>query len=324
MNKNIGKGFSKKLRDYYTHTRIEFQNHLEREIGKETEEIAALIKKGVGEGKQLRPVLCRLVSDSLGGDAHLALECGMALELMHCGALIHDDWIDGDSFRRNAPSLWKELGPRTAVLVADLMVATGSLHAAISVATGNSLAKCARNLSEGAISDFTDKENFSESIYIKRIKMKTGALFGTAAELGVLVSPMTEFAKTLYNYGETIGIIYQITDDYLDLLNSIITQTPVGDLALGIPTLPLTRLSQFAPYNNAIELFNSKGDASQVIDKIKIKDAQIVFDDLIKPWKEIARKYIKDLPKSPTKKLLYEVPFAFSDELLISEKPKLL
>ena len=46
----------------------------------------------------LRPVLCRLVSDALDGDAHLAFECGMALELVHGGALIHDDWIDGDSF----------------------------------------------------------------------------------------------------------------------------------------------------------------------------------------------------------------------------------
>ena len=48
-----------------------------------------------------------LVSDALNGDAHLAFECGMALELVHGGALIHDDWIDGDSFRRAAPAFGK-------------------------------------------------------------------------------------------------------------------------------------------------------------------------------------------------------------------------
>ena len=147
------------------HTR---EDHIKREIGKEPPEIAPLIEKGLNGGKKLRPVLCRLVSDSLGGDTHLAFECGMALELMHSGALIHDDWIDGDKFRRAAPSLWNELGPRTAVLAADLMVATGSLHGAISVEIGKSLASCVRDLSEGAIADFTDKENTLGAIYVVR------------------------------------------------------------------------------------------------------------------------------------------------------------
>ncbi len=63
-----------------------------------------------------------------------------------------------------APALWEELGPRSAILIADLMIATGSLHGAISIATGKSLARCIRNLSEGAIADFTDKQNYSESV----------------------------------------------------------------------------------------------------------------------------------------------------------------
>ena len=71
------------------------------------------------------------------------------------------------------------------------MIATGSLHGAISIATGKSLARCIRNLSEGAIADFTDKQNYSESVYLHRIKKKTGALYGTAAELGALVSSQT-------------------------------------------------------------------------------------------------------------------------------------
>ena len=159
---------SENLNDYYKEVRAEFQRHLKREISKESKDLAPLIEKGVGDGKQLRPVLCRLVSDSLGGDAHLAFECGMALELIHCGTLIHDDWLDGDKFRREAPALWKELGPRTAVLVADLMIATGSLHGAISLATGKSIARCARNLTEGAIADFTDKEKDWSSIQHSR------------------------------------------------------------------------------------------------------------------------------------------------------------
>ena len=124
--------FDEELNSYYEVVKAEFEDFLKIEIAKESKEMAPLIEKGVIGGKMLRPVLCRLVSDALNGDAHLAFECGMALELVHGGALIHDDWIDGDSFRRAAPALWEELGPRSAILIADLMIATGSLHGAVS------------------------------------------------------------------------------------------------------------------------------------------------------------------------------------------------
>jgi len=312
--------FSDNLNDYYKDVKDEFQIHLKREISKEPKDIAPLIEKGIGEGKQLRPVLCRLVSDSLGGDAHLAFECGIALELIHCGTLIHDDWLDGDKFRREGPVLWKELGPRTAVLVADLMVATGSLHGAISLATGKSLAKCGRNLAEGAIADFTDKENYNESIYLHRIKKKTGALYGTAAELGALISPRTDLAPSMYKFGEIVGVIYQITDDYLDLLNSIITKTPVGDLALGIPTLPVTRLSRNKQYKASIEEFIDAGNATKIVKTVKIEDAEKVFEELITPWQEMSRKYLEEVPDSSTKLLLEQVPIAFANELITSDK----
>ena len=244
----------------------------------------------------------------------------MALELMHSGALIHDDWIDGDKFRRAAPSLWNELGPRTAVLVADLMVATGSLHGAISVEIGKSLAACVRNLSEGAIADFTDKENYSESVYLHRIKRKTGALYSTAAELGALVSPRTELAPNMYKYGECVGIIYQITDDYLDVVNSLATKTAVGDLALKIPTLPLTKLQRYPQYKEVIDDFMYNGNTDKLIETIQINHAQEVFEDLIKPWQEMALNFIEDVPSNSEKRLLEQVPVAFANELISADK----
>lgn len=308
------------LSEYYNTVKIEFENHLKREISKEPQEIASILEKGVSGGKKLRPVLCKLVSDSLGGDTHLAFECGMALELIHSGALIHDDWIDGDKFRRAAPSLWNELGSRTAVLVADLMVATGSLHGAISIETGKSLARCVRNLSEGAIADFTDKENYSESVYLHRIKRKTGALYSTAAELGALVSPRTDLASDMYKYGECVGIIYQITDDFLDLLNSLITKTAVGDLALKIPTLPVTRLNRYSEYKEVVDEFVMNGNPESLIHKVEIKHAQAVFEDLVKPWQDMSRRFLAEVPESNEKSLLEKVPVAFANELITTDK----
>ncbi len=311
---------SDELNEYYKIVKTEFDDHLKREISKEPMEIAALLEKGLSGGKKLRPVLCKLVSDALGGDTHLAFECGMALELVHCGALIHDDWIDGDKFRRSAPSLWNELGPRTSVLVADLMAATGSLHGAISLETGKSLARCVRNLSEGAIADFTDKDNYNEAVYLHRIKRKTGALYSTAAELGALVSPKTDLAPNMYKYGECVGILYQITDDYLDVLNSLITKTPVGDLALKIPTLPLTKLSKYPQYQKIIDDFIYNGNTEELIETIEIKHAQEVFDDLIQPWQEMSKKFLEEVPESTFKRLLEQIPLSFANELIGTDK----
>ena len=312
--------FDEELNSYYEVVKAEFEDFLKIEIAKESKEMAPLIEKGVIGGKMLRPVLCRLVSDALNGDAHLAFECGMALELVHGGALIHDDWIDGDSFRRAAPALWEELGPRSAILIADLMIATGSLHGAISIATGKSLARCIRNLSEGAIADFTDKQNYSESVYLHRIKKKTGALYGTAAELGALVSSQTHLSIPLYKYGETVGIIYQITDDYLDLYNSIVTDTPVGDLAIGIPTLPVTRLSNYTKYQVYVEDFVSKGNAESLIKNVDLSDAQKVYEELVTPWMQVARKSLSEIPESNYKTLLEEVPLSFANQLISKDK----
>ena len=314
--------FSSDLNEYYTEVKEEFERHIRRELSKEQKEIGALLEKGVSGGKQLRPVLCRLVSDSLGGDPHSAFECGMALEMIHSGTLIHDDWLDGDQFRREAPALWKELGPKTAILVGDLMVATGSLHGAASIATGRALARCGRYLTEGAIADFTDKAKYSEAVYMDRIKMKTGALYGVAAELGALVSPRTDLARDMQKFGETVGIIYQITDDYLDLLNSLITKTAIGDLAMGIPTLPVTRLSRYIEYKVAVKDYIQSGKANKLIEIVKVEDAQNIFEELVSPWQEMSRKYLKDVPDSSTKLLLEQVPLSFSNELIASDKSK--
>ena len=151
---------------------------------------------------------------------------------------------------------------------------------------------------------FTDNKNFSESVYLHRIKKKTGALFGTAAELGALVSSETHLGIPLYKYGETVGIIYQITDDYLDLYNSVATKTPVGDLAMGIPTLPVTRLSKHSKYQNVVDLFLHTGNPEKIITSVNLNEAQSIYEELVLPWVNVAHQTIADIPDSNYKSLL--------------------
>ena len=100
----------------------------------------------------------------------------------------------------------------------------------------------------------------------------------------------------MYKYGECVGIIYQITDDYLDVVNSLATKTAVGDLALKIPTLPLTKLQRYPQYKEVIDDFMYNGNTDKLIETIQIDHAQEVFEDLIKPWQEMALNFIEDVP----------------------------
>ena len=124
----------------------------------------------------------------------------------------------------------------------------------------------------------------------------------------------------MYKYGECVGIIYQITDDYLDVINSLITKTPVGDLALKIPTLPLTKLNKYPQYKEIIHDFMLNGNTDELLKTIQVEHAQKVFEDLIKPWQDMALKFIEDVPDNMEKRLLQQVPVAFANELISADK----
>ena len=124
----------------------------------------------------------------------------------------------------------------------------------------------------------------------------------------------------MYKYGECVGIIYQITDDFLDLLNSLITKTAVGDLALKIPTLPVTRLNRYSEYKEVVDEFVMNGNPEPLIHKVEIKHAQAVFEDLVKPWQDMSRRFLVEVPESNEKSLLEKVPVAFANELITTDK----
>ena len=117
-----------------------------------------------------------------------------------------------------------------------------------------------------------------------------------------------------------MGIIYQITDDYLDLYNSIATRTPVGDLAIGIPTLPVTRLVKFHKYQDAVNEFLNEGNSEKLIQVVDLADAQQIYEELVTPWMQVARKSLFEVPESNYKTLLEEVPLSFSNQLISKDK----
>jgi octaprenyl-diphosphate synthase len=172
-------------------------------------------------GKRLRPLLTLASARLCGyqGDKHIGLAA--AVEFIHTATLLHDDVVDESDLRRGrktASALW---GNQASVLVGDflfsrsfrLMVESGSLRVL------DILANASAVIAEGEVAQLITANDTatSEEDYLFVIRSKTAALFAAACEVGALVAGHSSAAtEALEQYGENLGIAFQLVDDYLD------------------------------------------------------------------------------------------------------------
>lgn len=170
-------------------------------------------------GKRVRPRLLLLVNAMLGGSEATAMPFACALEMVHCYSLIHDDLpaMDDDAMRRGKPSSHIRFGEGNAILAGDgLLTRAGFL---LMQQDGYDDAK--RAIFEGAyamVSGQSDDLNVTESSAetLERIhRNKTGALFVAACAAGAYLSDPKK-ASEMRAFGETLGLLFQMTDDLLD------------------------------------------------------------------------------------------------------------
>lgn len=194
-------------------------------------------------GKRLRGCLVWLINEALGGAPAAAIPRAMAVECVQAASLIHDDFIDGDIVRRDRPATWTVMGPRRAVLLGDIMFAT-ALHrmAELGREDGVVLAKAVATMAGGAYQEPLASARLAQDagvdgahFYPRLIYLKTGVLFGAAAQLGALAAGVSgPLAAQAFDYGVRIGEAYQIADDVHDWLNA---PQDVGQLPLLTPAL---------------------------------------------------------------------------------------
>ncbi len=176
-------------------------------------------------GKRLRPALTLMTAENFGGQGKDALHAAMAVELFHNFSLIHDDIMDEAPVRRGKETVHTKWNNHIAILSGDVLF----------VKAYESLAKCdvkylpelinlfnktATEVCEGQQMDmdFETREIVSEQEYIEMIRLKTSVLLGCAIQFGGIVSDLDEkMQKALYDFGQYIGIAFQIKDDLLDL-----------------------------------------------------------------------------------------------------------
>jgi geranylgeranyl diphosphate synthase type I len=179
-------------------------------------------------GKRLRPALCLLTCEAVGGNTAKALPLAAALELVHNFSLVHDDIQDGDRKRHDRDTVWAVWGLSQAINAGDALLSIAYLSLAESLDAGLSseavvraaslLAERTLEMVEGQVMDleFEEWREVGLEEYVAMISRKTGALFDASLGLGALAggAALAE-VEALGRCGRALGIAFQVRDDML-------------------------------------------------------------------------------------------------------------
>jgi len=179
---------------------------------------AHLVEAG---GKRLRPMLTLAAARMCGYEGPYHVHLAATVEFIHTATLLHDDVVDESEQRRGRPTanlLWDN---QSSVLVGDylfarsfqLMTEPGSMQVM------QILSNAAATIAEGEVLQLTAARNLAtdESVYLQVVRGKTAALFSAATQVGGVIADAPDAqVQALYDYGDALGVAFQIVDDLLD------------------------------------------------------------------------------------------------------------
>jgi geranylgeranyl diphosphate synthase type I len=205
-------------------------------------------------GKAIRPTLCLLMCEALGGNIDGAIPSAAGLELLHNFSLIHDDVMDGDETRRHRPTVWSIWGQAQAIDAGDLLHVLAMLNVIGSDQDGEDAVLCrdsaevmargCRLVTEGQHLDleFESRPRVTVDQYVGMIERKSAALISVAFEMAAIFSGNApEVRKVCQTYGCLLGTAFQIRDDMLGIWGDpAVTGKPSGaDIRKRKKTLPI-------------------------------------------------------------------------------------
>jgi octaprenyl-diphosphate synthase len=206
------------------------------------------------KGKRIRPALVLLSASACGGVNESTYRGASLVEILHTATLIHDDVVDDADTRRGIASInavWKN---KIAVLMGDYMLAKGLL---LSIDNGDFrflkiTSEAVRRMSEAEILQIAKSRDLDldEPTYLKIISDKTASLLSTCCQIGASsASGDPAHERLMREYGENIGMVFQIRDDLLDYTGrKSITGKPTGiDIKEKKLTMPLIHALAKAP-----------------------------------------------------------------------------
>jgi octaprenyl-diphosphate synthase len=280
-----------------------------------SEVTAHLVEAG---GKRLRPMLTLASAEICGYDGPFDVHLASTVEFIHTATLLHDDVVDESGQRRGRPTanlLWDN---KSSVLVGDylfsrafqLMVETGSLRVL------DILSNASATIAEGEVLQLTAARDLrtDEDIYLQVVRGKTAALFSAATEVGgVIAGAPEDQVKALFDYGDALGIAFQIVDDLLDYQGqSTATGKNVGDdfreRKLTLPVIKAVAKSdaeERAFWVRTIEKGDQRdGDLEHALTLLDKHGTLVATRNDALAWTAKAQTAIRELPAHPVRQML--------------------
>jgi geranylgeranyl pyrophosphate synthase len=202
-------------------------------------------------GKRMRALLPVWVCVNLGGAAEAALDLGAGLELLHNATLVHDDLQDGDTHRRGRPAVWHRWSMAQAINTGDALI----FQALARIARAPSaprilpyLAEALVRVVEGQALDFQLQLPLEHEAFVAPTKerweamarSKTGALFAVCMYTGAAAAGAGDIVlDAAARFGEELGLLFQVQDDYLDLVGDKGRERRGRDLLEGKLSFPV-------------------------------------------------------------------------------------
>ncbi len=289
--------------------------HLQSQVPLIPELARHLIAAG---GKRIRPVLTLLSARLCGyrGRRHIGL--ATSVEFIHTATLLHDDVVDESGLRRGNPTANSVWGNKAPVLVGDflfsrafqLMVADGSLEVL------RILSEASAVIAEGEVAQLitSNDTGIEEEDYLRVIRAKTATLFRAACRIGAVVAERPEEEqRALAEYGEALGIAFQLVDDALDYgaERAVLGKEVGDDFRDGKITLPV--LVAFARGTEAErafwrrtleELDQQPGDLEHALDILRRRGALRETLERAFRYGETARRRLELFPPGPAREAL--------------------
>jgi octaprenyl-diphosphate synthase len=229
---------------------MEVEIRLGRELQSPHDELTGVLQHGtqIG-GKRLRPALVLLTGTAVGPLSNDHVVLGTVVEMVHTATLIHDDVLDDAETRRHVATINARWDEHTSILVGDYLFAQSFRLAATLKSTEacRLVGEAARLVCEGELRQVLSRDilSISEKDYFSMIRGKTAELCRVACELGAKYSGGSSgIAEAMGQYGDSLGVAFQIADDFLDLWghDATVGKTLGTDIRQGKMTLPLIRL----------------------------------------------------------------------------------
>jgi len=226
-------------------------------------------------GKRLRPALVLLAADLFNGSLDEALPAALAIETFHNFTLIHDDIMDNAPLRRGQQTVHEKWGTNNAILSGDvMMVESNKLLTKVKVSVLKEVLDTfnatAQGVCEGQQLDmeFESRNDVSIEEYIDMIRLKTAVLVGGAMKIGAIVGGANEAdANLIYDFGENLGIAFQLQDDILDVYGDPekFGKQVGGDIIANKKTYLLLKLQEIVNTEDAVLLDQQAGNKDTLL-----------------------------------------------------------